>query len=58
MKNAKVLKIKFPTININSDTWDFHITDDVLIKEFVDIVGKFLNVAIDEVNSQIFVVEL
>ncbi|WP_421288277.1 hypothetical protein [Aeromonas veronii] len=58
VKNAKVLKIKFPTININSDTWDFHITDDVLIKELVDIVGKFLNVAIDEVNSQIFVVEL
>jgi len=58
VRNAKVLKIKFPTININSDTWDFHITDDVLIKELVDIVGKFLNMAIDEVNSKIFVVEL
>ncbi|MFB2778032.1 hypothetical protein ACE017_02605 [Shewanella mangrovisoli] len=56
-KNAKALEVTFPGININTESWDFHITDNSLIKELVDVVDNFLGVAINEVNSQVFVVE-
>lgn len=56
-KNAKALEVTFPGIKINTESWDFHITDNSLIKELVDVVGNFLEVAINEVNSQVFVVE-
>jgi len=56
-KNAKALKATFPGIEINSDSWDFHITDNLLIKELVEVVGNFLGIAISKVNDQTFVVE-
>lgn len=56
-KNAKILEVIFPGIKINSDSWDFHITDNRLVKELVDVVESFLVLAINQVNAQVFVVE-
>ena len=56
-KNAKALEVTFSGIEINYDSWDFHITDNSLIKELVDVVAEFLSIAINKVNSQVFVVE-
>ena len=57
VKNAKALEVTFSGIEINSESWDFHVTDNSLIKELVDVVEAFLNIAINKVNAQIFVVE-
>jgi len=56
-KNAKALEVTFSGIEINYDSWDFHITDNTLITELVEVVDKFLGIAISKVNSQTFVVE-
>lgn len=56
-KNSKALAVTFPGIHINHDSWDFHITDNSLIKELVNIVDNFLELATNQVNSQVFVVE-
>tara|TARA_R110001583_G_scaffold194365_1_gene365096 strand:- start:1306 stop:1998 length:693 start_codon:yes stop_codon:yes gene_type:complete len=57
-KNAKALEVTFSGIEINYESWDFHVTDNSLIKELVDVVDKFLGIAISKVDSQIFVVEV
>lgn len=56
-KNAKALKVTFSGIEINYESWDFHITDNLLITELLDIINEFLGIAINMVNSKIFVVE-
>jgi hypothetical protein len=56
-KNAKALKATFSGVEINYESWDFHVTDNSLIEELVDTVDKFLNIAINKVSSQIFIVE-
>ncbi|MEM6250858.1 hypothetical protein [Shewanella vaxholmensis] len=57
-KNAKALEVTFSGIKINYKSWDFHVTDNTLIKELVDVVDEFLCIAIKKVNSQIFIVEI
>lgn len=56
-KTAKALEATFSGIKINYESWDFHITDNSLIKELVEVVEQFLGLAISKVNSQVFVVE-
>ncbi|MFV7643123.1 hypothetical protein ACNPK3_21690 [Shewanella algae] len=57
VKSSKALEATFPGISINKESWDFHITDNSLIKELVDVVENFLGIAISKVKSQIFIVE-
>jgi len=56
-KNAKALEVTFSGIEINYESWDFHVTNNSLIKELVCVVEEFLFIAINKVNSQIFLVE-
>ena len=56
-KNAIALKATFPIIEINEDSWDFHITESSLIEELVDVVDAFITVAIEDVEKQVFIVQ-
>ncbi|HAS6630804.1 hypothetical protein P3377_23905 [Vibrio parahaemolyticus] len=56
-KNAIALKATFPMIEINEDSWDFHITESSLIEELVDVVDAFIAVAIEDIEKQVFIVQ-
>lgn len=44
-------------IEINEDSWDFHITESSLIEELVDVVDAFIAVAIEDIEKQVFIVQ-
>jgi len=56
-KNAKALEVTFSGIEINKESWDFHIMDNNLIKELIDVVERFVGIAISQVETQVFIVE-
>ncbi|MFA0434578.1 hypothetical protein AB4514_22380, partial [Vibrio cyclitrophicus] len=56
-KNAIALKATFPMIEINEDSWDFHITESSLIEELVNVVDAFIAVAIEDIEKQVFIVQ-
>lgn len=57
IKAAKALEATFSGIQINYESWYFNVTNNSLIKELVEVVEKFLGLAISKVNSQVFIVE-
>lgn len=43
-------------IEINSKTWDFHIKNDVLVNEFLDLIETYLKSLINTLEKQVFIV--
>lgn len=56
-KNAKILSISFSGIEINGNSWEFHILSNDLIIELVQIVEDFIYIAIEKIESQVFLLE-